>query len=89
MFEIILTNKFEKDVARCSKRNLQLPLLFSAIELLGATGTLPAEYKPHRLSGNWKGYLEAHIQPDWLIIWKYTSEKAIALIRTGTHSDLF
>lgn len=89
MFEINLTNKFEKDVVKCSKRNLKLTLLYSVIELLGSTGTLPAKYKPHSLTGNWKGYKEAHIQTDWLIIWKQTSEKEITLFRTGTHSDLF
>jgi len=34
--------------------------------------------------------MEAHIEPDWLIVWE-TNEKELILylIDTGTHSDLF
>jgi len=42
------------------------------------------------LKGNFKGFWECHIQPDWLLIWQQDDEiKLISLTRTGTHSDLF
>ena len=57
---------------------------------LETTGTVPAKNKPHKLTGNYKGFWECHIQPDWLLIWfQNDAEKIIELTRTGTHSDLF
>lgn len=41
------------------------------------------------LSGEWKGFYECHIEPDWLLIYDTTSSDILALHRTGTHSDLF
>jgi len=46
--------------------------------------------KPHKLAGNYTGYWEAHLKPDWLIIWKtYPDDQEVWLTRSGTHSDLF
>ncbi|NQT57244.1 MAG: type II toxin-antitoxin system YafQ family toxin [Desulfobacteraceae bacterium] len=39
------------------------------------------------LQGRYSGYMECHIEPDWLLIWKADRE-AVYLTRTGTHSDL-
>ena len=57
---------------------------------LEKNGTVPAKNKPHKLTGNYKGFWECHIQPDWLLIWfrRYATSE-IELTRTGTHSDLF
>ena len=33
---------------------------------------------------------ECHIEPDWLLVYKYTSDKLILLlVETGSHSELF
>ena len=47
--------------------------------------------KPHRLIGNYEGYLECHIESDLLIIWFQFDEetKQIYLSRLGSHTDLF
>ena len=67
-----------------------MALLDEVVTLLAETGKLPKKYKPHVLSGNWKGYWECHIQSDWLLIWKQDEViKLVTLVRTGTHSDLF
>ena len=72
------------------KRGLDINLLDTAITILAETGTLPEEYLDHPLSGNYKGFRECHIQPDWLLIYKIVEDKlALALTRTGTHSDVF
>jgi len=84
------TNTFKKDIKKAAKRGLNIKLIETAIQLLEDTGLLPAEYKPHKLVSNYKGYWEAHIQPDWLLIWSIDKDKGvITLVRTGTHSDLF
>ena len=90
MVQLVYTNKFKKDVKLLQKRGYNMTLIKTAILLLEDTGYLPLEYTPHKLSGNYSGYLEAHIMSDWLIIWKFKSdENEIWLTRTGTHSDLF
>lgn len=58
--------------------------------LLVESGSLPAKYKPHKLSGKYHGYWECHIQPNWLLVWEQNdNELRLILIDTGTHSDLF
>ncbi len=90
MYRLKVTNQFKKDVKRCEKRGLPMQELRRVIDLLVLDGTLPAEYKPHRLHGNREGQWEAHIQPDWLIVWEIDKgELLLVLINTGTHSDLF
>jgi len=50
--------------------------------------TLPVKNRTHKLRGNYEGFWECHIEPDWLLIYKKT-ETEIILARLGTHSDLF
>jgi mRNA interferase YafQ len=64
--------------------------LQTVITLLKETGKLPAQYKPHKLSGNYAGLWECHIKPDWLLVWLQDDNKlTLILTNTGTHSDLF
>ena len=90
MYKIEYTNRFQKDVRRCQKRGLEIGLLQKAVKLLEQTGTLPVEYRPHKLKGNRKNQWECHIEPDWLMTWEQDEIKLTLLfIQTGTHSDLF
>ncbi|MBR0317797.1 MAG: type II toxin-antitoxin system YafQ family toxin [Spirochaetia bacterium] len=51
---------------------------------------IPEDYKDHPLKGNWQGFRELHIQPDWIIIYKeHEKELILALIRTSSHAKLF
>lgn len=60
------------------------------VDLLTDTGSLPAQYRPHKLSGQFKDIWECHIQPDWLLPWKQDKDKLILLfIDTGSHSEIF
>ena len=58
------------------------------ILLLLAEDPLPERYRDHPLRGNWKGYREAHIEPDWLLIYRIAGDE-LHLVRTGSHADLF
>lgn len=90
MFKLVFTNKFKKDVSLLQRRGYEMGLLKEAILFLESNGQLPGKNLPHKLSGNYSGYWEAHLKPDWLIIWKFISEEnEIWLTRTGTHADLF
>ncbi len=84
------SNKFKKDMKRCEKRGYNLHFLQDAISILCKTGTLPPEYRPHKLSGKYDGLWECHIQSDWLLVWSQNDTELILLFTdTGTHADLF
>ena len=50
--------------------------------------TLPANYLDHPLKGSWIGFRDAHIEPDWLLIYKIMGD-VVRFERTGRHVDLF
>ena len=59
------------------------------IRLLLAGGeALPERYRNHSLRGNWKSYRDAHLEPDWLLIYRVAGDE-LHLTRTGSHADLF
>ena len=90
MYRIKTTTKFEKDFTKCLKRKVDINALVEVLKILEDSGKLPRNYKSHSLSGNYIGYMECHINPDWLLIWRQNNKtKIIELARTGTHSDLF
>ena len=67
-----------------------MELLKDAIRLLEQNGVLPANYRPHKLSGNYEGCWECHLKRDWLLIWEQNdSELTLLFTGTGTHADLF
>jgi mRNA interferase YafQ len=56
--------------------------------LLGTGVPLPASYGDHPLRGEWKGFRDAHVEPDWILIYRL-EDHIVHFERTGTHSDLF
>jgi len=89
-FEIRRTSQFKKDYKRAAKRGHDMQKLDDAIELLAESGELPPEYKDHNLVGNWVGFRECHIAPDWLLVYEIENNiLVLTLTATGSHSDLF
>ncbi len=88
--DIVWTNQFKKDYKLAMKRHLDIELLDNVIRKLANDKPLSAQNKDHALTGNWLGYRECHIQPDWLLVYRLEKDLLIlTLVRTGTHSDLF
>ncbi len=87
-FKIQTENSFDDDLKKLKKRNKDLSKLKTVLELLETDTPLPRKYKNHKLVGDYKGFWDCHIEPDWLLIYKKT-ETTIVLVRSGTHSDLF
>jgi len=79
--------QFRNDLRRQKRRGKDIDDLIAVVELLAEQGTLPLAYRPHRLSGAWRGVWECHVGPDWLLIYTVSDEEVL-LIRTGTHDDL-
>ena len=90
MLELVTTSTFRKDLKIAKKRGYDLSLSEVVIDELLKENTLPQKYKDHALTGNYKGFRECHILPDWLLIYSIDKSKLILTAsRTGTHSDLF
>ncbi len=88
MRRITQRRQFRNDLGRQRHRSRNIEELIAAVELLAEEGALPAAYRPHQLSGEWKSVWECHIEPDWLLLYEII-ETEVLLIRTGSHSDLF
>ena len=84
------TSKFRKDYKLAKKRGLDLGLLEEVIDQLLNEKPLDKKYRDHALTGNYIGFRERHIQPDWLLIYAVDQgQLVLTAARTGTHSDLF
>ena len=89
-YTVNISSRFKKQFRLCMKRGLNMTLINEAMHILATTGTLPAQYRPHKLSGNLQGIWECHIQPDWLMTWQQNdTELTLLFLQTGTHYDLF
>lgn len=88
MLDARYSAQFKRDFKLCVKRGYDVGLLRSVIDTLRIPEALPAKNRDHALTGDWSGYQECHILPDWLLIYR-VSENELQLARTGTHSDLF
>lgn len=83
-----ISNAFKRQVKKLQKRNKDLTKLQGLIDLLRLDQDLPHNARPHKLSGEWSGVWECHIEGDWLLVYDF-DETALSLIATGTHQDLF
>ena len=88
MRNLVEGSQFRRDVKLCERRGKQMSKLREVILLLAEGEPLPARFRDHPLSGNWKEFRECHLEPDWLLIYKSDADD-LYLVRTGTQSDLF
>ena len=90
MFEVVLSNRFRKDLKLAAKRGLRLDELNAIVNQLAAGQTLPERNRDHALTGDYIGFRECHIRPDWLLAYRVDGDALeLFLFRTGTHTDLF
>lgn len=90
MLNIVLSNQFKRDLKLAHKRKLDITLLNAVVETLANEGKLAPKYRDHELKGNYAGFRECHISPDWLLIYRIDGNDLILFLsRTGSHADLF
>lgn len=90
MYEVEMSTKFRRDLKTARKRGYDVDKLDAVVELLAKGVTLPLKNQDHSLTGDYEGYRECHITPDWLLIYRIENNVLVLyLFRTGTHSDLF
>ena len=91
-YEVYYTNKFKKDFKKMLKQGKDEKKFINVLNLLANGLELEQKYRNHILNDNkyYKNCHECHIEPDWLLIYKFENNKLVLLLfATGTHSDLF
>lgn len=90
MFKIVPSNQFKKDLKLAKKRGCKMERLREVIHILAHGEKLDEKCRDHGLTGNYSGFRECHVEPDWLLIYRISKDELeLFLFRTGTHSDLF
>jgi mRNA interferase YafQ len=91
MYSIYRTSRYRKDLKTIAYNKKLVDEIGVVVALLSENDTpLPEKYNDHQLKGRFVEFRECHIRPNWLLVYKKTKEDLIlALIRTGTHSELF
>ena len=89
-YELEYGGQFLKDLKLAKRRGLDLKDLSDVTDLLQEGKALPEKCRDHVLTGNYKGYRECHINPDWLLLWEQHDDQLVLLmLNTGTHSDIY
>lgn len=91
MRDLSRTKKFKKDLKRESKGDHKTTLqadLQTLIDLLVEDTELPEAYCDHPMAGEWKGFRDAHIKPDLVLIYAKVGDDELQLVRIGSHSEL-
>ena len=84
------TSRFDRDLKRLAKRGKDMSKLRDLIEDLRHRRPLPARCRDHALVGDWKGYRDCHVEPDWLLVYRADEAAGVLVLdRTGSHTDVF
>jgi len=90
--EIVFTRRFERDFRRLKRKPPRQALDYDTLEyifgLLQAEMPLPEAFREHALQGEYAGFMECHVDVDWLLIYRVTGNR-IVFHRTGMHRELF
>lgn len=90
MLTLTTTRQFRKDYKLAKKRGCKMELMEAVLQTLLDEKPLEEKHCDHALTGNYTGFRECHIQPDWLLIYIIDGGRLILTAsRTGTHADLF
>ncbi|MDR1979270.1 MAG: type II toxin-antitoxin system YafQ family toxin [Synergistaceae bacterium] len=88
MLDFSYSPKFKKDIKQAAYRGRDIMKMFSPIAMLLNNRPLPRQYRDHPLKGEWTGYRDFHVEPDWIVIYRIVGN-LLVLEQTGTHSELF
>lgn len=88
MRQPVYSGKFKRDLKVAKKRGKDMAKIKALMGLLIEGQEVPSIYLDHPLKGRWRSFRDAHIEPDWLLIYKADAD-TVRFERTGTHADLF
>ena len=86
---LLMSTQFKKDLKRYQNKPGKIAALKVVLNSLSETGIIPDSYYPHPLHGDFKGYMECHVEGDMLLLWLDVDKQTIKLVRLGSHSEIF
>ena len=86
---LLMSTQFKKDLKRYQNKPRKIAALKVVLNSLSETGIIPDSYYPHPLHGDFKGYMECHVEGDMLLLWLDVDKQTIKLVRLGSHSEIF
>jgi len=90
MYTLKFTSAYKKSYKLMIKRGFDSSLLDEVVDQLRRGLPLDEKYRDHELAGDFKGFRECHVKPDWLLIYLVENDiLTLTLVDTGSHSDLF
>ena len=90
MLTLQYSAQYKRDRKRVIKRGFPMKQLEDVLKILIEEKPLDPKFNDHPLQGNYIGFRECHIRPNWLLIYKIDKGKLIlTATRTGTHADLY
>jgi mRNA interferase YafQ len=92
MLTIKLDKRFKKDIQRDKKSGKfnedDFDELKQVMTNLIDEIELDKKYLDHKLIGDFKGFKECHLKPNWLLVYKADNQD-IKFARLGTHQQIF
>lgn len=91
-YDVQYSSKFKKGLKKNIKQGKDINKLLDVVDKLAIKEKLEPKYKDHQLvnDGIYNNCRECHIEPDWLLVYKYNeNELILLLINTGSHSEVF
>jgi mRNA interferase YafQ len=90
MLDYEISGSFKKERKLAEKRHKDIRKLREVMSLLINEQPLLPRHENHPLHGDFKGWWECHVEPDWVLIYRIDKEKhKVVFDHTGSHSDLY
>jgi len=84
------TTQYKKDIKKLNPDNNLKKIIDEVVDKIRNKETLDPKYKNHKLKGNMNNFMELHLKPDLLLIYKIDDvNDVLKLIEIGSHSELF
>lgn len=90
MLTIKRTARFKKEFKNAVRRGCDVEVLEYVVRELAYERKLDEKYRDHALTGDFIGFRECHLTPDWLLVYQVEKgQLVLTLSRTSSHSDIF
>ena len=90
LLSVVSSTRYDKEADRLRKRGKDMSRIVAVVDTLRRRRPLAARHRDHALSGDWRGWRDCHVEPDWVLIYRVDEDaRELILGRTGTHADLF
>lgn len=83
----VYSGQFLRDAKRAQKRGKDMDKLKMVMGCLLLGRPLPASCRDHPLNGRWSNHRDAHVEPDWLLIYR-VDDDVVRYERTGSHAEV-